>query len=417
MGEVVLRRIQVGIEATRGTAVAATKKIYGTLTPTRGQARRYPVEDRGMFVDKFRANPKLVEAGFTIAHDMLFEDVPLFAALYLNGGAVSSGSSGLGYTWSIAPDTNTDTLKTLTLEAGDETVAWQGSFGTVDSSDWTLALDDAVTASTVGFVRDWIPQQPSNPNSLQGGSPYTAPGIPSTFTGFTGALSERVVESVMGWQQRIYLDVAGTNPGTTQLVGRLKAGAWGIHNQNKRKYFGDGSAVFTKLGRGRRQIHCQLTFEAIDTAQYQAFYNLSEAVIRLQFIGSAITGTNLATTTSSLTAGATITTIPVSALAQAIGGGTGINVGGVTFAVTAAGAAMSATSIPVQSQVMPITVATSATVMAAKTVNFDFWGFWDTWTQGNTDTNTTYQMDLQAVYDITPGKEFNLTVINGNSAL
>lgn len=417
MGELVLRRIQAGIETTRGTAVAATKKIYGTLVPSRAQARRFPAEDRGSFTDKFRGNPKLIEAGFALSHDMLFEDAPLYAACYLNGAAASVGGAATGWLWNIPPDVNTDGLKTLTIEAGDETIAWQGAFGTLDTSDWTLGLDDAITVATAGFVKEWLPQQPSNPNNTQGSSSYTAPGIPSTFTGFTGALSERVVESVMGWQSRLYLDAAGGTPGTTQLVGRFISAAFGVHNQNRRKYFGDGSAVFSKLGRGRRQIHCQITFEAIDTAQYQLFYNNSASVARIQAIGSPITGTTYGVTSGAMSAGATVTSIVTTALTSAIPGGTGISIGGVTFPVTPAGAAAAATAIPVASTIVPITIPSGATVMAAKTVNWDFWGLWDTFSIGARDTNVTFQMDLQAVYDTTAGKEFNLTVLNGNTAL
>lgn len=416
MGEVVLRRIQAGIEATRGTAVVATKKMYGTFMPTRAQPRRWAQEDRGMFVDKFRGNPKLIEAGGTFNHDVLFEDAPLLAACYLNGGAASTGSAPVGFTWSIAPDINTDTLKTLTWEVGDDTVAWRGAFGVIDTSDWTLGLEEAITAACGVFVSDWVAQNPSNPNNTQGATAYTAPNLPS-WAGFTGSLAERAVESVMGWQSRLYVDAMPGTIGTTNVLGRFISASFGVHNQTKRKYFGDGTAVFTKLGRGRRQIHAQITFEGIDTAQYQQWWNGTEVGVRVQAIGSALPGTTFGTTNGALTAGATITAIPTSALTAAIAGGSGISVGGQTFVVTAAGALAAATTIPILSATVNQTIATATTVMAAKTINWDFWGLWDTWQLGNRDTNTTFQMDLQAIYDTVAAKEFNLTVINGNTAL
>lgn len=416
MGEVVLRRIAVGVEATRGTAVAATKRLYGTFASTRAQPRRWAVEDRGMFVDKIRGNPKLIEAGGTFNHDVLFEDAPLLAACYLNGAAASSGSAPVGFTWAIPPDTNTDTLKTLTWEVGDDTIAWRGNFGTIDTSDWTLGLDEAITAADAIFVQDWTAQNPSNPANTQGSSSYTAPNLPS-WAGFTAGLPERSVESVMGWQSRLYVDPMPGTIGTTQILGRFISAAYGVHNQNKRKYFGDGSAVFTKLGRGRRQIHNQITFEAIDTAQYQQWWNNTPIAVRIQAIGSAIPSTTFGATSGALTAGTTITAIPTTALTAAIGGGMGINVGGQTFVVTPAGAATSATTVPIQSATVNQTIAGATTVMAAKTILWDFWGLWDTWTIGARDTNTTFALDLQAAYDATNAKEFNLTVLNGNTAL
>lgn len=405
MGELVLRKIQAGIEATRGTPVAATKKLYGTMTMTRAQAKRFAVEDRGVFTDKFRANPKLPEAGFVLAADATFEDLPLYLATFLNGAASSSGSAGIGYTWAVNPDT-TDALKTLTLEAGDDTVAWQGAFGTVDSADLTLALDDALTASLTGFVADWIPQS------------YAVPGLPTAFAGFTGSLAERVVESVMGYQSHVFIDPTGTAVGTTPVTGRFIAATIGIHNQNKRKVFGDGTyGRFSRLGRGRRQVTAQITFEALDTNQYADFYNNVSKGIRIQLLGGPIASTTFGATNGALASGSTITAITTSALSATIPGGTGISVGGQTFSVTIVGAASGATSIPVQSQKVEGTIATTTTVMAAKTINMDLYGVWDAFVIGARDTNTTFQFTLQGVYDTTAAKECAITVVNGQTAL
>ena len=335
MAEVVLRRIQAGIETTRGTAVAATRKVYGTTAVTRVQPRKWAVEDRGMFEDKYRGNPELIDAGFTLTCDATFEDLPFYSALFYNGGISETGSGATGYTWTNGPDLTSDSLKTVTLEVGDESVAWQGPFGTVDTADFTFALDDTVKVALGGWVQDWL-----------------APGLTGvTFTGFTPALAEHSVESVSGWQAKLYIDAAGGTPGTTQVTGRFKAGAWSYHNQNKRKYFGDGTALFSKLGRGRRQTHCQITFEALDINQYSAYWaspGLQEAIIRVKLLGTGIVGS----------------TGPV-----------------------------------------------------PKEMDFDFYGYWDTFVLGNVDTNTTFQMDLQAVYDTTAAKASNIKVINGNSTL
>jgi hypothetical protein len=333
MGETVLRRIQAGVETTRGVAVPATRRIYGTLTPNRGQAHRFAVEDRGTFVDKMRGNLKLVEAGGTIAADATFEDLPFYASLFLRGTATPSGSGLLGYTYTVSPDMTSDTLKTVTLEAGDESVSWQGPFGTVDAADFTLGLDEALTVSMATFTSDWVPQS------------YTE--YPTSYTGFTAGVADHAVESVMGYQSSLYLDPAGATPGTTHITGRFIGATFGYHNQNKRKYFGDGTATFTKLGRGRRQVHCQVTFEAPDLQQYALYAKNQPVVARIAMTGTPITGS----------------TGPVD-----------------------------------------------------KAMYFDFWGIFDTFTIGNRDTNTTFQFDLQAVYDIAAGKECAITVLNGNAA-
>jgi hypothetical protein len=276
MGELALKRIQAGTETTRGTVVAATRRVYGSCTITRARPNRFANEDRGEWTDKFRANPKLIEAGFSITSDAVFEDMPWYASLFYNGNIAQTGSATTGYTWTSLPDQTSDTLKTATLEAGDDAVAWQGAFACVDTADFTLALDDAVTVQLGGFVADWLPQ---NSGSLT-----------TTFTGFTGAIADHAVESVMGYQAKFYLDNTGGTAGTTQVPGKFISAQWGIHNQMKRKYFGDGTAKFTKLGRGNRQVHCQVVLEASDTAQYAQFYNGQLLVARIALTGVGIAG-------------------------------------------------------------------------------------------------------------------------------
>ena len=405
MGEVVLRRLQAGLETVRGTPVAATKKLYGTLTMSREQQRRWAVEDRGMYTDKFRGNPKLIVAGFTLNHDLTFEDAPYYLAHLLNGTTTASTVASAASKWVFNPDVNTDGLKTSTFEAGDDSVAWQAPFCTVDSMAFNMVLDDVLTSSTVGFCQDWIPQTSSN--------------LTTGFAGYTGSISERSVESVMGWQSRLYVDNSGGTMGATQVTGRHIAAKWNVKNNNKTKYYGDASAVYQLLGRGRRQIDLSITFEALDTAQYAAFQqspNLKELLVREQFIGGAITGSTWGTTSGVIAAG-TVTSIPVSALAAAIPGGAGISVGGTSFAVTSAGAALNATAIPVVSQVIPVQIPTTQTVMAAKTMLFDFYVNLDSFVPGARDTNTNFTFTGQAIYDSTAGRESQVTIYNGSSTL
>jgi hypothetical protein len=116
-----------------------------------------------------------------------------------------------------------------------------------------------------------------------------------------------------------------------------------------------------------------------------------------------------------LAAGSTITAIPTSALTAAIPGGVGISVGGQVFTVTPAGAASSATTIPIQSATVLAAIPSVTTVMAAKTINLDFWGFWDTFGLGERETNTTFALNLMGVYDITAGIDHRIIVQNQNN--
>ena len=126
MGEVALRRTQAGVEITRGTAVAATRKLYGVLEPSRDQGRRYAQEERGTLIDKFRANAKLVVAGFKFSGDVLFEDMPYYLDTSWAGGVrpvrlngASSPTTATGYAWNYVGAVAADNLGTRTFEWGD----------------------------------------------------------------------------------------------------------------------------------------------------------------------------------------------------------------------------------------------------------------------------------------------------------
>lgn len=404
MGETVLTRIQAGLETTRGTTVVATRRVYGKLEPHRDQPRRYAMEDRGMFPDKMRANAKLVDAAFKLSADVTPEDLPWWLDMTLKGGmtGVQLGTTGV-YSWACVPDQLTDTLKTRTFEWGDDSLTYRGSFGTADSLDIKVPLDDAVEMTVNGFVEEWVPVGSEG------------------FAGFTAALPERPVESMIGWQQRLFVDLASGVIGTTQISNRFVSADLSWKNQNKRKYFGDGSPRFTLLGRGRRQIQANIVVEAMDLAlandmwatnQKQNTQLPIERAVRVMLIGTA-TGTALGTTTAAPIAAGTVAAIPTVALAQAIAGGTAIQLGGVTFVVAPAGAASSAVSIPVISQVIGAAIPLSSTILACKSITCDYWGFWDgnpDW--ANRETNRTFGLSLIGVYDVTQAKENQIVIVN-----
>lgn len=400
MGELALRQIQAGIETSRGVIVPATRKLYGTMTMERDQGRRFADESRGMMVKHYRSNPKLIDAGFRFHGDTTFEDLPYFAEMYFQGGVTPVVQGAAAYLWTYAPDLTSDLIRTRTLYAGDDTVQWQAPFCVGDTLDINLELNDAVTMDANGFCRDWIP--------------VTSSFLSTGFTTGFASLSDRVVESVMGYQARLFSDNGGGTMGTTQITGKFISAKAGYHLNNKRKTFGDGLGYsLQKLGRGYRDISCQIVFEGLNQAEFADHYNNQEKLIRVQLLGSAIAGSSYGTTNGAIAAGTPVTSIVTNALTAAVPGGTGINVGGVTFTVAPAGAAAAATSIPVLSLTPQVTIPTGSTVMAAKTINLDFWGYWETFVLGARDTNTTFQLNLVGVYDAAAGYDHRLQVLNG----
>jgi hypothetical protein len=413
VGELALRRIQAGIEATPGLAVAASRKVYATYEIQRDQPRRFAIEDRGIFPEKMRANAKLVMAGYKSEADLTSEDLPWWLDQMLRGGVVPTAVGTGGNQWIYTPDQTSQTLKTRTWEWGDDSIAYRAPHGYADSLDVVIPLDDAGKLTVNGFVEDWYPV----------GSPGAG-----AWAGFTAALGDRVIESVMGWQQRLFIDVAGAI-GTSWVQGRFVSAAMAWKNQNKRKFFGDGAPFFTNIGRGRRQVQAGVVLEAFDTTQVMDLFNTNpgqgggnialptERAVRLMLIGTPIAGTNLGTTTAAIIAIGAVAAIPCLSLSAAISGGTPISVGAYTFVVAPAGAAASAVTIPVISQTIPVAIPISQPILLCKAILFDFWGFWEgnpSW--GARDDNVTFGLTLQGVYDATQAAESRIIVYNNQNA-
>jgi hypothetical protein len=295
MGELALRRIQAGVETVRGAAVAATRRIYGVLEPKRDQPRRFAAEDRGLLVENFRANAKLVDAEFTLKSDALFEDLPYFLEMMNKGGVTPTGSAAKGYTYDYTPDMASDTLKTRTLEWGDEALAWQGPFATADTMKLEIGTDEVVLMELHGWVQEWFPTGRNG------------------FTGFTGSIAERTVEGPNGWGVRLFIDTSSPI-GTTYVASRFIKATAEYKNNNKRKYFGDLGPFFTKIGRGKRAVTLALEVEEQYAADYAISLNELAYIIdtninghapqtmriRLQVVGSQIAGSTFGTMKSAL---------------------------------------------------------------------------------------------------------------------
>lgn len=298
MGELALRLIQAGVEGIPGTAVPATRKVYGTLEPKRDQPRRWAMEERGVLVTNFRGNAKLVDATFALKADVMFEDLPFFLEVMNKGGVAPVGTAATGYTYDYSPaitpaDLASNPLKTLTFEWGDESLQWQAPYAQADTLKVDIGTDDPITMEMAGFVQEWWPRGRN------------------AFTGFTADPGEHAVEVPNGWQVRLFIDkfdpfdVSHNAIGTTYVPARFIKATGEYKNENKRKYFGDFAPFYQKIGRGRRAVTLALTVEEQASEDYttglgglheigdmidtnQANFRVPQTRVRLQAVGSQI---------------------------------------------------------------------------------------------------------------------------------
>ncbi len=315
MGELALRLIQAGVETIPGTAVPATRKVYGTLEPKRDQPRRWAMEERGVLVTNFRGNAKLVDASFALKADVMFEDLPFFLEVMNRGGVVPVGTAATGYTYDYSPaitpaDLLSNPLKSLTLEWGDESLQWQGPYAQADTLKVDIGTDNPITMELGGFTQEWWPRGRNS------------------FTGFTADPGEHAVEVPNGWQVRLFIDkfdpfdVSHNAIGTTYVPTRFIKATGEYKNENKRKYFGDFAPFFSKIGRGRRDVTLALSLEEQASADYttglgglheigdmidtnQPNFRVPQTRIRLQAVGSQIDTSSFGTIAGAIAAART----------------------------------------------------------------------------------------------------------------
>lgn len=275
------RKIQLGAEATPGTAVAATAIWRGKGLPEDRRVVTFIDEDIGYVSGVDRTATSRLLAGFTFdPTPATFEQTPyIFAAGIKNvvSGAADGAGSGKKYIYPMpttAPTSNV--LKTYTLEGGDDNQAEEIEFSFVESFKLSGKPAEMLMNSA-----EWLGRQ-------------------ATPTTFTPALSLPNVESIPFSKGKLFIDNAGTAPGTTQKSGvflgmelAVKTG-WAIVET------GDGQLYYYTIKHTREdmEVVLNLTFEHNGTATAEKANWRSEIarVLRLQWEGS-----NLATGGTSFT--------------------------------------------------------------------------------------------------------------------
>lgn len=268
MGEVALRKLQAGIETTRGTAVAATRKVYATANMTKDVALMAPMEDRGTFVRNYRSVQGVTEAAMTAEAGASYEDLAWWFQLMLKGGVTGVVRGITAYDYTFVPSGTTDDLKSATFEWGDETQAFQMPYGMVDS--WSIE----------GTTGDFWKL-----NATLIGSDMA----PITFT---AALGDRIVEDVNMYLTKLAIGVPGAVP-SSYMTGRFISFKLSGNNGLARKYFADGAApTIGGMGRAKRELTLELTFEgnAATITERGVWVTGTSRVARITALGSVIAG-------------------------------------------------------------------------------------------------------------------------------
>lgn len=284
--EVILLQAQAGIEATRGTGVAATRKVYAQITPSYAKPLMDFSDTSGTFFDRRRAAYAREKISFSVKDIATFEDLPWWAQFFLKGGVTGSGDAGtpIAYTYTFTPTASTDDLKSMTLEFNESGNPYESAQVMVTTA--TLRMD-ADNDSEAGWMldlemlgRDW-----------------------STST-FTPALSDRSTEVIMARGTKLFIDDAAGTMGATQKLGSLINASVTFNTGIHFKAFSEDAVGYAanKVGRASYRVDAQFTFEFDSDTEFAKYRNTApqERLIRLQSVGTQIHGTSVVNKTMTL---------------------------------------------------------------------------------------------------------------------
>lgn len=134
-GAKALRKIQLGRETTAGTAVAATTVWRGLGTIEDQRETVFPEEDVGYLGGLDRNYIPVLEAGLTMDPvPATFEQLPhILEAGVKTATPSQDGTAGSGYSYTYTlPTTSKNTLKTYTIEGGDDQQAEEMEYSFVE---------------------------------------------------------------------------------------------------------------------------------------------------------------------------------------------------------------------------------------------------------------------------------------------
>jgi hypothetical protein len=271
-GRRALRKIQLGRESTAGTGVAATAiwRGKGTILDTRTVER--VSEDVGIVGGTDATNTSMLGGSLNITQTpATFEQ--FLHVLEASIKTATPGADGAGtdfiYTYAF-PTTSANTIKTYTIEGGDDTQEEE---------------------MTYCFVKDWT-LQGSGRNAWQLSANWQ--GREVTLSTFTGALSLPAVNYMNFGLSKVYIDAIGGTFGTTIKGNTLRGANIKCVSGVEAKDAADGRLDFSFAQTGQDYaLTGQLEFEhdAIALANKVDWRAMTPRKLQIKIEGSTAFGT------------------------------------------------------------------------------------------------------------------------------
>lgn len=273
-----LRKILLGRETTAGTETDATTYWRGTGTIQENIEVVFPDEDVGYlpglnrtYIPKTEALLELDETPAT------YEGVLHLLEMGVKTATTATAGGGVQYAYAF-PTTSANTLKTYTVEGGDNQQETQFLYGFSPSFTLSGQAGEAVmmSGSIVG-------------RQVATGTFTTNPTMPT-------------VEEILFGKGKLYIDTAGGTIGTTQQTQTFLSFNLDVDTGWRAVYTGDGAIYFTFNKNVGPEIMLDIEFEhdSFATTALAAWRAETGQLVRVQFEGSTLTTTGTAYTTKTL---------------------------------------------------------------------------------------------------------------------
>ena len=158
MGLEALRRVQIGLESTRGTAVAADVKLMGMLTMDPTQVLYMPEDEERQSLALLHRREIVAEmANMHFESSLNFEQLIHFLAMGVgnHGSQPTTPTNGvLTRDWLFEPSHSASNAQAAyTLEYGDDQQEYESAFVMCSQLEFTWALEESVKMSAELFGR------------------------------------------------------------------------------------------------------------------------------------------------------------------------------------------------------------------------------------------------------------------------
>ena len=264
-----LRRIQIGQESTRGTAVAADIILLGRLTMTPTINWYMPDdEERNSLAMLHRLTNVGQQASLSYEGSLTFQQVIHLLAMGI--GALTTSQPDAGGSPTVYDHTFEPTLtalaaqKAYTFEYGDDQQEYESAFVVASQLEFSFAMGEVWKMSA-----DLLARFPAK-------------------SAFTGALTAPTVEDVIGQKCKIYIDSTWAGLGTTQISSSLINASIRIPTGIVPTRYADGSLEFSDVAENKRAAEVELTFkhDTSGEAQYDNLVAGTMVFVRLEVEGS-----------------------------------------------------------------------------------------------------------------------------------